>query len=228
MKRLIYLILLGAWITPHLFAQDNNLIQRCIDKSQALKSYHTDIFYRDLFDKKTEDEDYHSIEWKVDRLNPDRIYVEQMALTDGSADIWIAINNRMFRFFGAWIETTGEPKDTADFHSFLLLDKYLDILRDETPVNQSQDGNLVLISFTPKKWVSFAKSWQLRDGYSCNIKIWIDPQKDLIQKAYINLDGKYSKEDTECRFEMTQVFTNYNGDIKIEEPKTVNVKAKNE
>ncbi len=91
----------------------------------------------------------------------------------------------MFRFFGAWIETTtGEPKDTSDFHAFLLLDKYLDVLRNDMPISQSQDGNLILLTYAPNNWVSLTKSWQLQDGYSCNARIWIDPQKDLIQKAY--------------------------------------------
>lgn len=135
MRRLIWLVVFGAWFVPSIFAQNSNLVQRCIDKSQALTSYHTEIYYRDLFDKKTEDKNYNSIEWKIDRVNPDRISVEQMALTDGSADVWVAIKDRIFRFFGAWIETTGESeKHTFDFRSFLLLEKYLDILRNDIPI----------------------------------------------------------------------------------------------
>lgn len=211
---------------PIIFAQENDLVQQCINNSQATKSYHTEIYFRDLLDKKTEDKNYNSIEWEIDCVKPDRIYVKQMALTDGSADVWIAIKNRIFRFFGAWIETTGKSEsDTLDFHSFLLLDKFLELLHHNKPISQSQDDNLIVLGYSPKNWDSFAKSWQLQDWYACDTKIWIDPRNNLIQKAHVTVNGK-DKKGTEYKFEVTQVFTNYNGEIRIEEPKTVNVKTK--
>ncbi len=210
------------------FAQGDGSLQQYIDNSKAVKSYHTEIYYRDLLDEKTKDKNYNTIDWKIDYVSPDRVSVQQSAWTDNSGDVWITIGKKVFRFFGAWIETPNESeKTTFDLHSFLLLDKYLDLLRDSDSVDQSHDGNFIVLSYIPEDWESFSKIWKLIRGYRADVRIWIDPKDNLIKKAYLRIKGKDS-EGSEHNFEMTQLFTNYNDAISIQEPETANVKVKDQ
>ncbi len=210
------------------FAQESDSFQQYIDNSKTVKSYHTEIYYRDLLDEKTKDKNYNTIDWKIDFVSPDRVSVRQSAWTDNSGDVWITIGKKVFRFFGAWIETTNESENTTfDLHSFLLLDKYLDLLRGTDSVAQSHDGNFIVLSYIPEDWGSFNKIWKLNRGYKADVKIWIDPKDNLIKKAYSRIQGK-DFEGAEHNFEMTQLFTNYNDVINIKEPETANIKDRSE
>lgn len=207
-------------------ALETNLIKECINNSKSLKSYHSEMYMIDLADERIKGKDIHIIDWYIDYISPDKISVEQYARVDKLADKWITMGDTTFRYFNFWVEMPSKDEkkaDTLGFNKSLLQDKYVEILEDNTPVLVSEEGDLEVLSYSPKNWKNYnnTKIWDLRHGYKCVLTVWISKKDRLIKKAAFIIDG-IAKNGKKVNYQMNQTFSNYNGDITIDKPKALN------
>jgi len=206
------------------FAIEQNFIQECINNSKAAKSYHVEMYLKDLSDERIAGQNIHNVDWTVDYINPDRFSVEQYFNLEKLADKWITIGNITYRFYNVfWIESPMgiEPEQqTLKLNKLMLIDKYFEILTDNKPINESEDDRSVIINYSLTNWRSFAETLKFKDGYSCLLTMWLNKKNRLIEETLIQIYGVGQNGEKQS-FEIGQRFSDYNSNIIINKPKII-------
>lgn len=194
------------------------IAKKCITASSRVRSYESRFFLRDFTSEKVKDKDYIYIEWYVEHEKPGKFDVEQIAWGENVSDRWTSLGRKHYCLIRAWFEDSNGSWRT-EINKFLTLDKYVQILRDNSIESAEKyhhgEMELYVLKYSPKDFgVALDKSTDL----DFHAEIWIN-EENLIVAASVKMVGSdgENKIDSEYR----QLFAGYNRRFNIKKPEEV-------
>lgn len=189
-------------------------IMNCKKYNSEITAYKTQVRFEFLLNGKKE-----LVTYNVDVVKPQRYQVIQHAFENNKWDKWVSINDEHYYFYGHNEVVLKNPfpddvNNKSRTNKSLSIDKYLRLLELKPKVILHKDG----LAF-----IRYAVLERLEDfpviigDLTYNINVIIDDKTYLINEVNIKGEGVLG-DGRSMRFDWTQKFSDYNGEIEIEEP----------
>jgi len=194
-------------------------VKRALALSEKLQSYCSLNVIFDFSIKKLKHKDFVSLYRRMDFVAPDKFHVTQDAWDaelGEVGDTWISIGDENFQCTGLWMPTY--DRYNAEGNEALKIDKYLEILRHNKPINQEvhtkdEERYLILEYQIPLHGKVDDTFPEFPENLASQIYLWINLDSglfvrgELVIKEKNNIVGKY-----------IDVYACHNENIKIETP----------
>ena len=193
----------------------------CAKETEGAGSYYSRGIMRDRTDEALNSADYVTVKWSIAFESPNRFQIFQAAFPD-DYDEWISLGPDTFQNVGLWFKSKDYGHD--DLNQMLKVEKWLEVLQAAEPMSGGVCSHgsaryLVLEYVTEHVGDLFPTELPLGQGLDVpgEVRVWIDASTNFLAKAELIFNGR-SSDGEDIRADYQQVFTAYNGDIRIEAP----------
>ena len=193
----------------------------CANETEDAGSYYSRVIFRDRTDEALKSADYVAIKWNIAFQSPNRFQVFQAAFPN-DYDVWISLGPDTFQSVGLWFKAKDCQHD--DLNQMLKGEKWLEVLQAAEPMSGGVCSHgsaryFVLVYVAEHVGDLFPAKPPLGLGLDVpgEVRVWIDASTKLLAKAELIINGR-SSDGEEVRVDYQQVFTAYDGDIRIEAP----------
>jgi tetratricopeptide (TPR) repeat protein len=207
------------------FSKTKERTFRCVEVTEEAATYQSRLIIRDLTQEDLKPKDYVSIKWEIDFARPDSYHVTQVAYPWGELDEWVSIGQEHYQGIGLWAELPEARND--ELNLFLLADKWLEILQVADPVSthmyRYREENYLLLEYTVRTVRELDRfAWYFEETSSVlnsrgQIHVWVDLKTDRLAKGELVIQDQDSNGE-HIHYEIQQVFTNYNIDMRFTAP----------
>jgi hypothetical protein len=213
-----------------------SLRQQILDNMRAQKTFKAQFILKDRTEPSLAKNDYIGMQEQITFLSPASFEVTSFAYyPGGGGDVWRVVGDEIYIKIGVWVpmpteaDSGADEKNKAGFQQMvkirkeaykaLSFDKYLDVLRENTPMGIAeniQDKYTVINYRVPQAEEIFTR--EPRAGsFVSEIYLWITSKDKVIRFAKTLVEGK-DKDGKEVKEEYYHYFTDYNAAFSLGKP----------